>query len=426
VTAGTAGRRSQMAAPVVAAWSLGVVTMLFFAALVPLAVAARQAESDIAVFAIVPTLAPLGLVVARRQPGNPLGWMFLVLAALTALGNVAGAYAVLSYRLGHHLPLGEAAVFLALYWCPVIVTFPLVILLFPDGRLPSPRWRPVLWGYLAVGACWPVSVYAVAIGAVAAGDLRIVPGGDLRAVDYPAGSSAWLGSVEAVILPVLAVFWLVFVARQVLSWRRADGERRQQLKWLMSGAAVCMAATAVVAVGATLDTSASPAVQAVTNGIAIGIVALPVSIGVAILKYRLYDIDRIISRTLAYLIVTGLLIGVYAGLVLLITQVLRVHTPVAVAVSTLAAAALFNPVRKRVQRAVDRRFNRVRYDADLAVSAFAARLKDAVDLDSVRDDLATVVQRALEPAHISVWMNERGVTVGADELPRPDTVKARA
>src|SRR6202034_4437931 len=134
------------------------------------------------------------------------------------------------------------------------------------------------------GACWPVSVYAVAIGAVAAGNLRILPGGDPQAVDHPAGSSAWLGPAETVILPVLAVFWLVFVARQVLSWRRADGERRQQLKWLMSGAAVCMAATAVIAVGGTLDTLASPAAQAVFNGVAIGIAALPVAVGVAILK----------------------------------------------------------------------------------------------------------------------------------------------
>ena len=129
---------------------------------------------------------------------------------------------------------------------------------------------------------------------------------------------------------------------------------------------------------------------------------------VGILKYRLYDIDRIISRTLAYAIVTGVLVGVYAGLVLLATQVLRVHGTVAVAASTLAAAALFAPVRRRVQRAVDRRFNRARYDADEAVAAFAARLKDAVDLDSVRDDLTGVVQNALEPAHISVWVSRRG------------------
>ena len=135
----------------------------------------------------------------------------------------------------------------------------------------------------------------------------------------------------------------------------------------------------------------------------VSIFALPVSMGVAILKYRLYDIDRLISRTLAYAIVTGLLVGVYAGLVLLATEVLRLHTPVAVAAATLAAAALFNPLRRRVQRAVDRRFNRARYDADQTVAAFAARLKDAVDLDAVRADLAGVVQAALEPAHVWVW-----------------------
>jgi hypothetical protein len=128
---------------------------------------------------------------------------------------------------------------------------------------------------------------------------------------------------------------------------------------------------------------------------------------VGILKYRLYDIDRIISRTLAYAIVTGLLAGLYAGLVLLATQVLQVHTPVAVAVSTLAAAALFSPLRRRVQRGVDRRFNRARYDADRTVAAFAARLKDTVDRDSVQDDLASVVTKALEPAHVSVWISER-------------------
>jgi hypothetical protein len=130
--------------------------------------------------------------------------------------------------------------------------------------------------------------------------------------------------------------------------------------------------------------------------------------GVAILKYRLYDIDRIISRTLAYAIVTGLLVGVYAGLVLLATGVFKFHSTVAVAAATLAAAALFNPLRRRVQLKVDRRFNRARYDADQMLAAFAARLKDTVDLDSVRDDLAGVVHRALEPTHVSVWLNERG------------------
>ena len=127
----------------------------------------------------------------------------------------------------------------------------------------------------------------------------------------------------------------------------------------------------------------------------------------AILRYRLFDIDRIVSRTLAYAIVTGLLVGVYAGLVLLATQVLRVRSPVAVAAATLAAAALFNPVRYRVQRVVDRRFNRARYDADAAVAAFAARLQDAVDPDAVHTDLLAAVCQALEPAHVSVWLSNR-------------------
>jgi hypothetical protein len=142
-------------------------------------------------------------------------------------------------------------------------------------------------------------------------------------------------------------------------------------------------------------------------GAAVGVIALPASIGVAVLKYRLYDIDRIISRTLAYAVVTGLLIGLYAALVLLATRVLSFHTPVAVAASTLAAVALFNPLRRQVQQVVDRRFNRARYDADQTVAAFAARLREAVDLDAVRDDLATVVHQALEPVHMSVWVSHR-------------------
>jgi hypothetical protein len=137
-----------------------------------------------------------------------------------------------------------------------------------------------------------------------------------------------------------------------------------------------------------------------------------VCMGVAILKYRLFDIDRLVSRTIGYAIVTGLLLGTYAGIVLLTTHVLKVHVPVAVAGSTLAVAALFNPVRRWVQRAVDRRYNRTRYDADQTVAAFATRLKDAVDLDGVRDDLAGVVNQALEPAHVSVWITRR-------ELPPP-------
>jgi hypothetical protein len=167
---------------------------------------------------------------------------------------------------------------------------------------------------------------------------------------------------------------------------------------------VTITATAVIAVGATLDTSPSPAAQAAFTMANAGVVALPVCVGVAIMKYRLYEIDRIISRTLAYAIVTGLLVGVYAGLVLLATQVLAFASAESVAAATLAAAALFSPLRRRVQRIVDRRFNRARYDAERTVAAFTARLQDDVDLDTVRTDLLTAVHQALEPAHASVWL----------------------
>ena len=166
-------------------------------------------------------------------------------------------------------------------------------------------------------------------------------------------------------------------------YRRAGTAERAQLKWLVyAGAVIVVAALASVPVSSNLQ-----------NAISSGAIALvPVAIGIAVMRYRLYDIDRVISRTVAYAIVTGLLAGVYAGLVLLATQVLRLHAPVAVAAATLAAAALFTPVRWRVQRVVDRRFNRARYDGDRMVEQFAAGLKDAVDLDAVRADLAGVVQ----------------------------------
>jgi hypothetical protein len=221
-------------------------------------------------------------------------------------------------------------------------------------------------------------------------------------VDHPVG---WFGAVQGPLSVVLVGLSLTFIARQALSWRRSNGDRRQQLKWLASGGTVTLIC---LFLAGSFSNSGGPKALLALLGLAwFGVAALPVSIGVGILKYRLYDIDRIISRTLAYAIVTGLLVGVYAGLVLLATQVLAVKSAIAVAAATLAAAALFNPVRRRVQHAVDRRFNRARYDADQMVAAFAARLKDAVDLDSVRGDLAGVVNRALEPAHISMWISRR-------------------
>jgi len=335
----------------------------------------------------------VGLVVARRQPRNRIGWILLGFVILLALFGGAGLYAVLVYRVGHRgLPFAPVAVVLAnTAWLPALASALLVILLFPDGKLPGARWRWVLWVYAGLVACVMAVVAANAIAPVAEHDIRVDSSGNLtssgRLPGWLADPPAWIGAVVVVLLVGIA---LSIVGRQVLSWRQATGERRQQLKWLAFGAAV----TVVWLIGMLLF-----------NLPLVGIAALPVSMGIAILKYRLYDIDRIISRTLAYAIVTGLLVGAYAGLVLLATRVLAFSGTIAVAASTLAAAALFNPLRRRVQRGVDRRFNRARYDADQTVAAFAARLKDAVDLDSVRDDLTEVVQQALEPAHISLWVS---------------------
>jgi hypothetical protein len=190
---------------------------------------------------------------------------------------------------------------------------------------------------------------------------------------------------------------------QTTAWPSVE---RLQIKWLAySGCLVALTLVPSAILSAILSLSAGIAARVAEGALMVAILTMPVAVAVAVLKYRLYDIDRIISRTLAYAIVTGLLAGLYAGLVLLATEVFKFHSTVAVAAATLAAAALFNPVRRRVQNAVDRRFNRARYDADQTVAAFAAQLKDAVDLDSIRDDLASAVHQALEPAHISVWIS---------------------
>jgi hypothetical protein len=262
------------------------------------------------------------------------------------------------------------------------------------------RWAWLLWPCLAVVAAYMVSIGVVTVGAIAGHHVSVLPDGNLASVERPEGSTSWLSGPQLGFLASVVVLWVGAIGHQIATWRHASGERRQQLKWLMSGAAVA----AVVGGSSALTNSVLWEVAA------LGFAALPVSIGIGILKYRLYDIDRIISRTLAYAIVTGLLVGVYAGLVLLATEALPVSlsTPVAVACATLVAAALFNPLRRRVQHAVDRRFNRARYDTDKTVAAFAARLQDAVDLDTVQDDLAGVVHQALEPAHVSVWISQRG------------------
>ena len=380
---------------------LAGLTVLFAAAMIPLSLAARQnpLASGGPQFAIAVPFAVVGLVVARHRPRNLIGWLMLALGASFIFTVDSGLYNVLGYRLGHRLPLAPVVLLLYHVSEPVLGLLPLIILLFPDGRLPSPRWRWPVGGYLTLALVDVIVQAQMSVYAITHHRTQVDATGQLLLGKGP--YVAFFGPIGLIFF----ASWIVSVGYQVVNWRRAAGERRQQLSWLMAGgAAALISFLAAIPVGA-LPHGVG---EVVGDVLLIGIAALPAGIGVAVLKYRLYEIDRIISRTLAYAIVTGLLVGVYAGLVLLTTQVFRIHTPVAVAAATLAAAALFNPVRRRVQRVVDRRFNRVRYDADRMVAAFAARLKDAVDLETVRADLADVVGHALEPAHVTVWTAKPG------------------
>jgi hypothetical protein len=427
------GRWSRYASPAAAA-ALGGLALVLTAALGVTTAAAHQASfGDLGIpVAVGLSFAAVGVVVARRQPANPIGWLLTATAIVVLVTSLTSEYGLLRYRLGYGgLPAGPAAVVVEAVSGPLpYLCLPVAVLLFPDGRLPSRRWRRALEAFVLIAALYAASELGQALGAVVGHTVRVDSGGALLALDHPPkvlweSAAHWLG------LGTYPLVWLMVASRQVTSWRRAwreaGDERRQQLKWLMSGA--CVAGLGLIGfavVDALAGSTTSAAVQVVDDALGLLLVMLPVAIGVGILKYHLYDIDRIISRTLAYAIVTGLLVGVYAGLVLLATGVFRFHTPVAVAAATLAAAALFNPVRRRVQRLVDRRFNRARYDADKTVTAFAGRLQDAVDLDSIRDDLTGVVHQALEPAHLSVWVSRLDLGLGRLRHPRVDDLDAGA
>jgi hypothetical protein len=306
----------------------------------------------------------VGFVLASRRPGNRVGWIFLGAGLVLGLGFFCQRY-------------GQRGLVAA------------------PGSLPAAR-----------AAAWFVAVVFTMDAAA-----QVVHACLLWTDPFAAPGAGWYPGLRTAILILVPVALLAGAAAVTVRFAQSSGEERLQLKWFAMAALLVIAAIIPLALAPQIGLSPaaeSEAVTALKVAFGLALVCLYAAIAVAVLKYRLYDIDRVISRTLAYAIVTGVLAGVYAGLVLLATGVFGVHTPVAVAAATLAAAALFAPVRRRVQRRVDRRFNRARYDADQTVAAFAARLKDAVDLDTVREDLARVVQTALEPAHVSVWTSRRG------------------
>jgi uncharacterized membrane protein len=375
--------RFRWATPAVASVVL-VITLALWLGGFPLAVKAKQplVNQDI----LMLPFALVGFVVARKQPRNPIGWIMLLLAPIFMLSSDAGMYSVMIYRLGHTgLPLGRVAVALTQLWIALLVLLPLPIVLFPDGRFESGRWRWVLRAYLAVCALILISAAIADLGAFTDRHIQVDSTGELASF-----SRSTAANVAGAAFVAYAVLAFAFVLRQLVAYRHSTGERRQQLKWLMAGGAI-----GILALALTLT----------VGGFAFfAIIAVPVAIGIGILKYRLYDIDRLISRTLSYATVTGLLVGIYIGLVTLTTRALPLSSPIGVAASTLTVAALFSPLRRRAQHLVDRRFNRARYDAEATIASFAAALRDEVDLERVQHDLLDVVRRSVEPSHVAVWV----------------------
>ncbi len=237
------------------------------------------------------------------------------------------------------------------------------ILLYPDGRLPSRRWRWPFFVYVASCLVLVIGIGTKDVAAFTDKNIQVDSSGEL--VSLNAKSTGAAAAVQGLLFLLYAGLALSFVFAQVLAYRRSSGDRREQLKWLMGGSAIGIVGLAI---------ALSPINKTVGNAVSFGILAVPLSMGVGILKYRLYDIDRLISRTLSYAVVTGVLIGVYIGLVTLTTRALPLSSPIGVAASTLTVAALFNPVRRRAQRVVDHRFNRARYDADATIAAFTFRV----------------------------------------------------
>ena len=345
----------------------------------------------------------LGALIASRRSRNPIGWIFCAMAA--TLGLLAAAYGYADYGLyatDDTLPGAELTAWLTdwLFMVPVFIAPCFLFLFFPDGRPASPQWRPVIWVVAVVAA---VATLATALGP---GRLDAHP-----FVENPLGLGGPFGEVARVVKEVTDVaaigVFLVALASMVVRLRRSRGRERLQVKWV-AYAAVLTATSFATSFLATL----LPGAQIVADffflvGVA-GYTCIPVAAGIAILRYRLYEIEILINRTLVYGSLTVMLVAVYAGSIVILQGFLRALTgqesQLAIVASTLAVAALFTPLRRRLQSFIDRRFYRKKYDARKTLEAFSAKLRDETDLDALNNELVGVVKETMQPAHVSLWL----------------------
>jgi hypothetical protein len=342
----------------------------------------------------------VGALIASHRPENPIGWLFCAAALFYGIEIAGEEYAIYALLTNPgSLPLGAELAWLTDWiWAPgfgIILVF--LPLLFPDGHPPSRRWRGVGWlGGLSIGlicvltsiVLWPERGPALLqLGGF---------GGEVE--EWRSAVSDWVLRLGG---PMLLVAGLGAVISLFVRFRRARGDERQQIKWFASAAALTLAWIIVAE-------QQSGEIVALSGLLVIA--SIPVATGIAILRYRLYDIDRIINRTLVYGVLTGILALVYFGGVATSEAIFRAVTgqeqqpQIAVVVSTLVIAALFTPLRRRIQRFIDRRFYRRKYDARKTLEAFSAKLRDETDLDALSDDLVGVVRETMRPEHVSLWL----------------------
>lgn len=385
----------------VASAALGLVFLYLNGSFAPLF------DESLGVDAVIAVAYPtVGAIIASRRPGNPIGWIFCLVGLSLGITIFASEYAV--YALVTEpgvLPAGVLAAWLGTWiWVPgIVLGLTFLLLLFPHGRLPSRRWRPVAW--ISTGA----TAFGVAI-------LMVLPW-DRLSLGLPAENPFEVEGAQSIEVAAFATWISLGIATMALSvfalilrFSRSRGVERQQLKWFVYAGALTVVLfflpliPALSALGSFLQLVAAP--------------FLPVAAGLAILRHRLYDVDVLINRTLVYGTLTASLVLVYLGGVVGSQYLLRALTgqesQLAVVASTLVIAALFNPLRRRIQELVDRRFYRRKYDAAKTLESFSGRLRDAADPGRLEADLLSVVRETVQPEHLSLWMRPAGDRTGSD------------
>jgi hypothetical protein len=345
----------------------------------------------------------VGALIASHRPKNLIGWIFLAVGFFYGLLTAGEEYAIYALLTNPgSLPFGAELSLLANWiWAPglglILVFLPL---LFPDGRPPSRRWRPVGWlGGLSIGL---ICVLTSIVLWPERGPVLVRPGGYAGEVEE--WRSEFLDWMYNLAVPVLLLAGLGAVISLLVRFRRARGDERQQIKWFASAAALSL--VWIFVFGQSAEVGLPGAIVALSSLLVIP--SIPIATGIAILRYRLYDIDLLINRTLVYGSLTATLVAIYFGGIVLLQRVFVVFTgersTLAVVASTLVIAALFTPLRQRFQGLIDRRFYRRKYDARKTLEALSARLRDETDLEALNDDLVGVVRETMQPAHVSMWL----------------------